>query len=75
MLEEGLTVSIFNISTFSMVLCFFLLHLMKIFPKARNFCNKTVVKHCLLVVKYSETTINTKFSTVNHYLTNCNTKN
>ena len=33
MLKEELTISIFNISTFSMVLCLFLLHLMEIFPK------------------------------------------
>ena len=75
MLKEGLNENIFTISTFSMVLCPFLLHLMEIFPKAHNFLNKTIVKHCLFAVKYLETTISTKFSTVNHYLTNCNTKN
>ena len=47
---------------------------MQIFPKENLFFNKTIVKHCLPAVKYFETTINTKFSTVNHYLTNCNTK-
>ena len=75
MLKIGLIVSIFNFSTFSIVLCLFLLRLMESFPKAHNFSSKTTVKHCLTVVKYFETTMNTKFSTVNHYLTNCNTKN
>ena len=36
---------------------------------------KNIVKHCSTVVKYFETTISTKMSTVNHYLINCNTKN
>ena len=75
MLKEGLTVSIFNISTFSMISCFSLFHLTEIFPKRHNSLNKTIVKHCLFVVKYLETTINTNFLTVKHYLTNCNTKN
>ena len=74
MLKKGLTVSIFNISAFWMVLCLFLPHLMEIFPKTHNFRNKTIVKPCLTAVKYFETTINTKFSTVNHYLTNSKTK-
>ena len=34
---------------------------MEIFPKAHNFWKKTVINHCLTVVKYFETTINTKF--------------
>ena len=75
MLKGTLTDSIVNISTLSMVLCSFLLHLMEIFPKAHNYLNKAIVKHCLFAVKYFETRINAKFSTVNHYLTNCNTKN
>ena len=70
-----LTVTILNITTFSMVLWLFLLHLMEIFPKTNNFGNKTIFKHCITVVKYIDTTINTKFSTVKHYLTNCNTTN
>ena len=74
MLKKGLTVSIFNISAFWMVLCFFLLHLMEIFPKTHNVWNKIIIKPCLTAVKYLETTINTKFSTVNHYLTNSKTK-
>ena len=75
MLKKGLTVSIFNISTFSMVLCLFLLDLMEIFRKSHNFSNKTIVKHYLTVVGYFETMTNIKLSTINHYLTNCNTKN
>ena len=75
MLKEGLTDSIFNISTYSMVLYSFLLHLMEISPKAHNFLNKTISKPCSFAVNYFETTINTKFSTVKHYLTNSNTKN
>ena len=75
MLKKGLTVCIFNISTFSMVLCGFLLHIVNIFPKTNNFWNKKVVKHCLTVVNYLGKAINTNFSTVNHYLTNWNTKN
>ena len=75
MLKKGLTISIFNISNLSIVLCLFLLHLMKIFQKTHNFCNKTIVKHCLTLDKYCENMINTKFSTVNHYLTNCKIKN
>ena len=47
---------------------------MEIFPKTHNVWNKTIVKHCLTVVKYFETMINTKFSMVNPYLTNRNTK-
>ena len=73
--KKGLTVSFFNISTFSMALCLLLLYLMEIFPKTHNFWNKTIVKQCLTVVKYFETTINTKFLMVNHYLPNCNTEN
>ena len=74
LLKKGLTASNFNISTFSTVLYLFLLYLMEIFPKTHNFWNKTIVKHCLTVVKYFETPIKTKFSMVNHYLTNCNIK-
>ena len=48
---------------------------MKIFPKTHNFENKTIVEHCLTVNKYFDTTINTTFSTFNHYLTNRNTNN
>ena len=58
--KKGLTDGIFNISTFSMVLCSFLLSLMKIFSNAHHFLNKTIVKHSLFPVKYIETTINTK---------------
>ena len=72
--KKGLTVGVFNISTISMVLCLFLLHLMQIFPKAHNFWKKTFVKHCLTVVEYFETTINTMFLTFTYYLTNCRTK-
>ena len=50
-------------------------HLMEIFPKTRNFWNKKIVKHCLTIIKYFETTTNTKSSTANHYLTNFYTKN
>ena len=74
MSKNGLTFGIFNISTFSMVLCLFLLNLMEIFQKTHNFWDKTIVKPYLTVVKYFETTINTKFSAINHYLTNFNTK-
>ena len=74
MLKEGLTVSIFYVSTFSMVLCFFASSNGDL-SKTHNFLNKTIFKHRLFVLKYSETAINTKFSTVNHYLTNLNTKN
>ena len=52
----------------------FLLHIMEVFPKTHNFWNKTIVQSFLTVVKYFETTIKTKFLTVNHYLTNCSTK-
>ena len=72
--KKRLNISILNISTFSMVLCLFLLYLMEIFPKTHDFWSKNIVKHCSTVVKYVETTINSKFSTVNHYLTNDNTK-
>ena len=75
MLKKGLIDSVFNIFTCSMVLCSFLLHLMQIFPKENHFLNKTIVKRCLFAVKYFETRSSTKFSTVNHYLTNCNTTN
>ena len=75
MLKKRLTISISNISTFSMVLCLFLLHLMEIFPKVHDFSNKNIVKHCSTIVKYFDTTINTKFPTVNHYLTSYRTKN
>ena len=75
MLKEGLTDSIFKISTFSMVLCSSFLHHIEIFPKAHNFLNKAIVKQCSFVVNYFERTINTKFSTVNHCLTNSDTKN
>ena len=76
MLKKTVNRCIFNISTFWMVLCFCLLHLMEIFPeKTDNFWSKTIAKPFLTVVKYFETMINTKFSTVNYYLTNCNTKN
>ena len=74
MSKNGLTFGIFNISTFSMVLYLFLLHLMEIFQKTHNFWDKTIVKPYLTVVKYFETAINTKFSAINHYLTNFNTK-
>ena len=33
------------------------------------------IKHTLTVVKEFERTLDTKFTAVNHYLTNCNTKN
>ena len=72
-LKKFLTVSIFNVSSFSIVLCLFLLHLMKMFGKTHNFWSKTIVKHWLTVVKNFETMINTKSSTVNHYLINYNT--
>ena len=75
MLRKMLIVSIFNISTFSMALSFFLLQLIKMFPETHNFWNKEMVKHCLTMVKYFEATIKTKFLLANHYLTNSNTKN
>ena len=74
MLKKRLTSSIFKISTFTIVLCLFLPHRIEIFPKTHDFWNKNIVKHCSTVVKYFETKINTKFSTVNHYFTNNNTK-
>ena len=51
MLKSGLTVVIFNISAFSIVLCLFLLHRIEIFTIAHNFWKKYTVKHCLIVVK------------------------
>ena len=72
LLKKVLTVNIFKLSTFSMVWFLLLLHLMKIHTKTDNFWNKTIVKHFLTAVKYFETTINTKFSMLNHYLTNYN---
>ena len=45
--KRGLTVGIFDISTFSMTLCFFLLHLMKVFPTTQNFFGK---KYCLALL-------------------------
>ena len=48
---------------------------MKIFPKTHKYGNKTIVKHFLTFVKYFERMINTKFSTVSHYITNCKIKN
>ena len=75
MLKNRLTIRVFHISTFSKLLCLFLLHLMEIFPKTHDFCSKNIAKHCSTVAKYFETTTNTKFSTVKQYLTNSNTKN
>ena len=75
MLKSGLSVGIFNISTFSMALCLFSLHLMEIIPMAHKFWKKNIVKHSVTVVKWFETTITTKCTTVNHYLSNCSTKN
>ena len=49
--KRGLTVGIFDISTFSMGLCFFSLHLMEIFLMTQNFWEKNIVKHWLTVVK------------------------
>ena len=45
MLKKGLNISIFNISTFPMLLCWFLLHQIEIFPKSHDFLNKSFVKH------------------------------
>ena len=73
--KKRLTISFFNISTFSMFLCLFLLHITETFPKTHEFCNRKIVNHCSTVVKYFETTIKLKFSMVNHYLTKYNTKN
>ena len=69
-----LTLGIFNISAISMILCLFSLHLMKIFAIAHLFWNKNIAKHCITMINELETTINTKFTTVNHYFTNCKTK-
>ena len=60
MLKKWLNISIFNISTFPMLLCCFLLRLIKIFPKSHDFLNKNFVKHFSTVVKYFELTSNTK---------------
>ena len=49
--------------------------LKQIYTKTHNLSDKAIVKHLLTVVEYIQTTINKKFSTVNHYLTNCRTKN
>ena len=73
--KKGLTIGIFNISTFSMVSNLFSLHLMYNFPKTHDFCHKHILKHCSTVVKYFKTTINTEFSIVNRYWSNCKTKN
>ena len=70
-----LIVGIFNISAFSIVLGLFLLHLTEIFPITHSFWKKNIVKRSLTVVKQFETTINTEFTAVNHYLTNCKTIN
>ena len=51
MLRSGLTVGIYDISTFSMVLCLFLLRRMEIFKIAHNFWKRNIVKNCLIVVK------------------------
>ena len=53
-LKSGLTVGIFDISTFSMVSSYSLLHLMEIFPVAHNFFKKHIVKHCFTVFNYVE---------------------
>ena len=50
-MAKTLTYDIFDISTFSMVLCLFLLHVMEIFPITPNFWEKNIVKHCLTVIK------------------------
>ena len=50
----GLTVGIFDSSIYSMVLCFFWLHLMKIFPTTQIFGEKNIVKPWLTVVKSLE---------------------
>ena len=74
MLEKGHLLAFSTFLLFEWFYACFLIHIMEIFPKTHNFRNKTIVKSFLIVVKYFETTIKTKFLTVNHYLTNCSTK-
>ena len=47
----GLTVGIFHISAFSIVLCLFSLHLNEILPITHSFLRKNIAKHCLTAVQ------------------------
>ena len=51
LLKSGLTVGICDISTFSMVLWLFVLHLMGIFLMTYSFWERNIVYQCLTVAK------------------------